>query len=343
MSANLDGPADTASPAPATLPTVARPWQHPDLTIAKIDTHATEGREYDLAAWLRPSRTPAASIRTAWTTSGLDLWLRHIACRRRRAARGLAGPGRGSAAGTMPVATYASCDGTPSTSGGGRRLPLQMISDITVSPTHRRQGLLRTLITDDLAEAAAAGPALGRTHRLRGHDLRSLRLRSGRLADETSRSTSASRFALHSPPADGRQPRADRAAGGVAGRAGGVRRGCTQSTRGSVERPDFYAHDPHRQLRLDARGTGPQAAHGRAPRHRRTPRRVCRSTDGPGPRTAGRPADLVDLVALSPAVDLRLWRFLADIDLVRTDPMAPRAPGDDPVEWAVIDPRVVST
>ena len=56
----------------------------------------------------------------------------------------------------MPVATYASWTGGINV-GGGRRLPLQMISDITVSPTHRRQGLLRTLITDDLADAAAAG------------------------------------------------------------------------------------------------------------------------------------------------------------------------------------------
>ena len=32
-----------------------------------------------------------------------------------------------------------------------------MITDVTVSPAHRRKGLLRRLITDDLADAARRG------------------------------------------------------------------------------------------------------------------------------------------------------------------------------------------
>ncbi len=58
--------------------------------------------------------------------------------------------------GVIPVATYSSFDKTLNV-GGGRLLPLRMITDITVSPTHRRRGLLRTLITQDLTEAAASG------------------------------------------------------------------------------------------------------------------------------------------------------------------------------------------
>src|SRR4051812_7984919 len=47
-------------------------------------------------------------------------------------------------AGTIPVATYCSFDKTINT---GRGLhPVRMISDITVSPTHRRRGLLRAMI-----------------------------------------------------------------------------------------------------------------------------------------------------------------------------------------------------
>src|SRR5215207_6072400 len=58
-------------------------------------------------------------------------------------------------AGPMPVATYASLDKT--LNAGLELLPLRMITDVTTSATHRRQGLLKRLIEDDLADAAAQG------------------------------------------------------------------------------------------------------------------------------------------------------------------------------------------
>jgi predicted acetyltransferase len=58
-------------------------------------------------------------------------------------------------AGPMPVATYASLDKT--LNAGRELLPLRMITDVTTSATHRRQGLLRRMIEDDLADAVAAG------------------------------------------------------------------------------------------------------------------------------------------------------------------------------------------
>ena len=56
-------------------------------------------------------------------------------------------------AGPMPVATYASLDKT--LNAGHGLLPLRMITDVTTSATHRRRGLLRRLIEDDLAHAVA--------------------------------------------------------------------------------------------------------------------------------------------------------------------------------------------
>ena len=56
-------------------------------------------------------------------------------------------------AGPMPVATYASFDKT--LNAGRELLPLRMITDVTTSATHRRKGLLRRLIEDDLADAVA--------------------------------------------------------------------------------------------------------------------------------------------------------------------------------------------
>jgi predicted acetyltransferase len=58
-------------------------------------------------------------------------------------------------AGPMPVATYASLDKT--LNAGRELLPLRMITDVTTSATHRRKGLLRRLIEDDLADAVTAG------------------------------------------------------------------------------------------------------------------------------------------------------------------------------------------
>ncbi|GAA5133687.1 enhanced intracellular survival protein Eis [Alloalcanivorax gelatiniphagus] len=58
-------------------------------------------------------------------------------------------------AGPMPVATYASLDKT--LNAGRELLPLRMITDVTTSPAHRRRGLLRRLIEDELADAVARG------------------------------------------------------------------------------------------------------------------------------------------------------------------------------------------
>lgn len=59
------------------------------------------------------------------------------------------------AAGPMPVATYASFDKT--LNAGRGLVPLRMITDVTTSASHRRRGLLRRMIEDDLADAVAHG------------------------------------------------------------------------------------------------------------------------------------------------------------------------------------------
>lgn len=58
-------------------------------------------------------------------------------------------------AGPLPVATYASLDKT--LNAGRELLPLRMVTDVTTSAAHRRKGLLRRLIEDDLADAVAQG------------------------------------------------------------------------------------------------------------------------------------------------------------------------------------------
>ncbi|PQZ95745.1 GNAT family N-acetyltransferase [Arthrobacter sp. MYb227] len=55
-----------------------------------------------------------------------------------------------------PVATYAAYPGTLNL-GGKELLPAHQITAVTVSPTHRRRGILRSVITEDLQAAQANG------------------------------------------------------------------------------------------------------------------------------------------------------------------------------------------
>lgn len=59
----------------------------------------------------------------------------------------------------LPVATFESFVKTVNV-GGGRLLDAHLISGVTVQPTHRRRGILRRMMTDDLARAASAGLAV---------------------------------------------------------------------------------------------------------------------------------------------------------------------------------------
>jgi predicted N-acetyltransferase YhbS len=57
---------------------------------------------------------------------------------------------------SIPVATFAWFEKLVNV-GGGRLVPGHLITWITVRPTHRRRGLLRSMMTTDLAEAKAGG------------------------------------------------------------------------------------------------------------------------------------------------------------------------------------------
>ncbi len=80
--------------------------------------------------WLEVSRTDRTTARGAWLPAGEF------------------------GAGPMPVATYGSFDKT--INAGRELLPLRMVIDVTTSPAHRRRGLLRRLIEDDLTDAVAS-------------------------------------------------------------------------------------------------------------------------------------------------------------------------------------------
>jgi predicted acetyltransferase len=84
----------------------------------------------------------------------VDKWVTHYRTDR-VIVRGAWLPDGEFGAGPIPVATYASFDKT--LNAGRELVPLRMITDVTTSASHRRKGLLRRLIEDDLADAVAQG------------------------------------------------------------------------------------------------------------------------------------------------------------------------------------------
>ena len=111
------------------------------------------------------------------------------------------------------------------------------------------------------------------------------------------------------------------------------------ATRGSVDRPHFYEpvltgvydfrEGPDKKLRTAVHLDGAGQPDGYV---------IYKS----GERSdRGRPIEVQDLVALSPSAYLRIWRFLADIDLADRV-VWEGAPLDDPLEWALVEPRVVN-
>ena len=124
-------------------------------------------------------------------------------------------------------------------------------------PDPPRRGLLRELITQDLAEAAAR-PAGGCAHRVGGLDLRALRVRAGHQCR-----------AWRSTPAPGSPCAASTTAAASScssrwrpgQRSRRSSRSSTRTTRGSVDRPHFYEPGADRRTtprtRQEATGGGP--------------------------------------------------------------------------------------
>lgn len=305
--------------------------RHDDLTFATLDVHATDGPEAARVAaygdaWARGFHEGAMTDQQrAW-------WLEHsraddVTLRAVYPARSLVDP-------PVPVATFTSWDQEINV-GGGAMLPLRMITDVTVAPTHRRRGLLQRLMTEDLAEAAAKGvPLAGLTVSEGGIYGRfgfGVATRRRHLEVTVARG----RFALRDTSDDGSlellepaqaRPHVERVFAQVLARR-----------RGEVARPAFYGqieegHDwdssgPDRKARtvvhLDTSGTVDGFA------------RFQHKDEDQGV------VEVRSLHALTDAAWRRLWRFLAEIDLA--DKVKVSVAVDDPLHLAVTDPRAVQT
>lgn len=268
--------------------------------------------------------------------SSRNRWLEHVRADR-VTLRGVWQEHPVVGAGTLPVATFSSWDKTINV-GGGRTLPVRKISDVTVSPTHRRQGLLRALMGIDLGDAVAERIPLAALLVSEGSIYGRFGFGAATFVRRLEVDTTA-RFRLRGLDDDGSMVLVEPAE--AAKEIATVFADFHASTRGSVDRTlsheqrltgvwNYQTHAPdtklHTALHLDAGGR----PDGYAVYQAEEPK------DGRQSVTVG------DLVATTPAAYLRLWQFLADLDLVHQVTWR-KAPVEDPLFWALVEPFAAKT
>lgn len=229
-------------------------------------------------------------------------------------------------AGPMPVATYASLDKT--LNAGHELLPLRMVTDVTTSATHRRRGLLRRFIEDDLADAVAHGvPVAALTA--------SEATIYGRWGfgpatfGQTVELDASPGFALRSFVDPGRVEILEPADAWPHVKA--VFDAFHARQHGSVDWPSQYEDIHTGAYDFNDRGTNGKV---RAAVHLDADG----SVDGFVVFTPGeeKSTKVEEMVALTPAAQLSLWTFLAGMDHVRKVTFNIAHP-QDPLLWALVD------
>ncbi|MFJ6534937.1 GNAT family N-acetyltransferase [Paenarthrobacter sp. NPDC091711] len=233
----------------------------------------------------------------------------------------------------VPVATYATMRKALNI-GFGRQLESNLVTAVTVRGTHRRNGILRGMITADLEAAKDDGLAIAALTASEA----SIYGRFGFGVATFERSIKVDtgpRFQLRGLP-EGTVEVADPSV--LLDVAPKVFERVQRLSPGSVDRQEYY--------RLLASGS---IGHDGKPD---TSVRCALHYDPSGSldgyvsyRFKGwdhKPytMEIVDLVAASNAAYLDLWRFLGSIDLIDEVTWA-EAPVDDPLAWALVDPRCI--
>ncbi|MCZ9883589.1 GNAT family N-acetyltransferase [Arthrobacter sp. B2a2-09] len=233
----------------------------------------------------------------------------------------------------FPVATFGTLENMLNV-GFGQELPTRQITAVTVRGTHRRHGILRGMMTADLADAKDDGLAMaaltaseasiyGRFGFGVATFERSIKVDTGpkfRIRHE-----SVGRVEIADPRV-------------LLELAPEVFERVHHRTPGSIVRQDSYRHHVSGAMKRDgsedkaikcALHYGPDAA-----------------IDGyvsykfAGWDTKPYTVEIVDLVAVTDSAYLELWQFLGSLDLVEQVSW-PEAPVEDPLAWALVDGRCV--
>jgi predicted acetyltransferase len=235
----------------------------------------------------------------------------------------------------VPVATSGTLRKTLNI-GFGRMLETQMVTAVTVRTSHRRRGLLRRMMSEDLHMARRDGLAVaaltaseGSIYGRFGYGVASF--------ERTVKVDTTARFQLNHQ-AVGTVEVADPKV--LLDVAPEVFDRVHSLTPGSIGRQEWY-----RQLASGALGRD----------GKEDPAIKVALHYGPGGTVDGyvsykflgwdtKPytVDVVDLVAATTGAYLELWQFLGAIDLVERVTWA-EAPVDDPLAWALADPRCIDS
>jgi predicted acetyltransferase len=235
-----------------------------------------------------------------------------------------------------PVATFGTFRKSLNV-GFGRTVPAHMVTAVTVRTDHRRRGLLRRLMAEDLTRAKQDGVPVAALTASEASIYR--RFGFGVATQERSATIETGpRFRL-AVPATGRVVAVDPAA--MLELAPDIFARAHRAVPGSLGRQERY--------RLRAAGQWEDETGGADPALR-----VAVHLEGDG-RPDGYAAyafrgwehepatmELRDLVAATPEAYLGLWDFLGSLDLIERI-VWDEAPLDDPLGWAVEDQRVVRT
>lgn len=242
---------------------------------------------------------------------------------------------RGSLPADVPVATFATLRKTLNI-GFGRTLETQLVTSVTVRTSHRRRGLLRRMMGEDLRLAREDGIAMaaltaseGTIYGRFGYGVASF--------ERSVRVETTSRFMLQHQPSgcvEVADPRV------LLELAPAVFARVHRLTPGSIGRQEWYRHLASGSLGRDGKeDRAVKVALHYGPRG---------DVDGYvsykflGWDTKPHTVEVVDLVAATNDAYLGLWQYLAAIDLVERVAWA-EAPLDDPLGWALTDPRCIDS
>ncbi|MDD7964332.1 GNAT family N-acetyltransferase [Actinomycetospora lemnae] len=236
-----------------------------------------------------------------------------------------------------PVATLRSWDAQMSVPGG--ELAVDAISSIGVRSTHRRRGLLRAVLVDDLAEAVRTGTPVAALTSTQGSLYERFGFGLATWTRSISLDTRAARFRVPEPTGRLRtldvatlpsaaapvQDRARRRHPGSMARDAGS---WTPLLTGEVGFSGMVP-DRHRHAVLWSDATGRPGGYV-----------VYRVARGWG-ETGVAEVAVLDLQATTPESYRELWRHLASLDLVGTVTWSD-ASVDEPLPWLLADPRPVA-
>lgn len=237
----------------------------------------------------------------------------------------------------VPVATFASWEREINV-GDGARLPIHLITDVVVGSTHRRRGLMTRLMVDDLADAVARNRPLAALTASEGVIYGRFGFGTATRIHHVEVDTSAGfRLRPNAPVADGTLVLVAPTEAGAVSEQLFARFHAT--TRGSIDRPAFYRSFTHDNLEYETRAPDPKAH-----------TCVLLGTDGTpeglvtyrhdGEKDGRSTVRIRDLLAPTVPAQLRLWQYLAELDLVERLTYN-RIPVVEPLQWALADPRRV--